>query len=196
MVHEARQTSLNRRVALKVLPPGLGLSHEARTRFGREARAAAKLHHTNIVPVHAIGEQDGHHFYAMDLIEGQSLDRVLHEMIDEGSNPLLEATVTRAVAAIRPRPNTPDQEQEEVSLSDTSAGGREWFDTVARLLAEVADGLHYAHGRGVIHRDIKPANLMLSKEGHLCVTDFGLARVAQEPGMTVSGTILPDSKLL
>ena len=80
VVYEARQISLNRRVALKVLPPALGLSNQATQRFQREARAAAKLHHTNIVPVHAIGEHDGHHFYAMDLIEGQSLDRVLHDL--------------------------------------------------------------------------------------------------------------------
>ena len=59
IVYEARQTSLNRRVALKVLPPGLGLTGQAVNRFQREARAAAKLHHTNIVPVHAIGEVDG-----------------------------------------------------------------------------------------------------------------------------------------
>jgi tetratricopeptide (TPR) repeat protein len=57
-------------------------------------------------------------------------------------------------------------------------------------MAEVADGLHYAHGRGVIHRDVKPANLMLSREGHLSITDFGLARLLEEPGMTVSGSFL------
>ncbi len=51
VVYEARQLSLNRRVALKVLPPGLGLTEQAVKRFEREAKAAAKLHHTNIVPV-------------------------------------------------------------------------------------------------------------------------------------------------
>jgi serine/threonine protein kinase len=190
VVYEARQISLKRRVALKVLPPALGMSAQAKQRFEREAQAAAKLHHTNIVPVHAVGEHDGHHFYAMDLIEGQSLDHVLHQVIDEGTNALMEATVTQTLAEIPLRPSTSIQEREETSLSDTSAGGREWIDTVAKLMAEVADGLHYAHGRGVIHRDIKPANLMLSKEGHLCVTDFGLARVLQEPGITVTGSFL------
>ena len=76
------------------------------------------------------------------------------------------------------------------SSSETSTGGRAWFDSVASLVAGVADALHYAHGRGVIHRDIKPANLMLSSDGHLCITDFGLARILQEPGMTVSGSLL------
>ena len=61
---------------------------------------------------------------------------------------------------------------------------------MARLLADVGDALHYAHERGVIHRDVKPANLLLSGDGRLCLGDFGLARVAQEPGMTVSGSFL------
>ena len=174
IVYEARQISLKRRVALKVLPPAIGLTQQARRRFEREAQAAAKLHHTNIVPVHAIGEHDGHHFYAMDLIEGQSLDHVLRDMLDDGSNPLMEATVTQTMTELRPqRAPTAPQDQAAPSLSDTSAGGREWSDTVAKLIADVADALHYAHGRGVIHRDVKPANLMLSRDGHLSLTDFG-----------------------
>src|SRR6058998_2088863 len=72
VVYEARQVSLNRRVALKVLGSGLGLTPRAVQRFRREAEAAARLHHTNIVPVYATGEQDGIHFYAMELIEGPS----------------------------------------------------------------------------------------------------------------------------
>ncbi len=65
IVYEARQISLNRKVALKVLSSGLGMTTKAVIRFRREAETAAKLHHTNIVPVHATGEEDGTHYYAM-----------------------------------------------------------------------------------------------------------------------------------
>src|SRR5271157_4354751 len=80
IVYEAVQTSLGRRVALKMLGPGLGLTGHAVDRFRREAAAAAKLHHTNIVPVYATGEHDGTHFYAMELIDGPSLDHVIRQM--------------------------------------------------------------------------------------------------------------------
>src|SRR5262245_58454912 len=80
VVYEAQQISLNRKVALKVLSSGLGLTPKAVQRFRREAEAAAKLHHTNIVPVYATGEQDGTYFYAMELIEGPSLDAVIRQM--------------------------------------------------------------------------------------------------------------------
>src|SRR6266851_1984000 len=82
VVYEARQVSLNRKVALKVLSGGLGLTPKAVQRFRREAEAAAKLHHTNIVPVYATGEEDGTHFYAMELIDGPSLDHVIRQMRD------------------------------------------------------------------------------------------------------------------
>ena len=89
IVDEARQRSLNRRVALKVLSSGLGLTTKAVTRFRREAEAAAKLHHTNIVPIYATGEEHGIHFYAMELVEGPSLDRVIRHMRvgDAGMQP-------------------------------------------------------------------------------------------------------------
>src|SRR5262245_62082068 len=73
-VYEARQRSLKCLVALKVLSGGLGLSSKAVARFRREAEAAASLHHTNIVPIYATGEENGTHYYAMELIEGPSLD--------------------------------------------------------------------------------------------------------------------------
>jgi serine/threonine protein kinase len=191
IVYEARQISLNRRVALKVLPPGLGLTGTAVQRFEREARAAAKLHHTNIVPVHAIGEEEGCHYYAMELIEGEPLSRLVNDLGGQRSNPLMDAAVTQTATAAPAKAKAASPTTSgPTSLSDTSSSSREWFDTVARLLTDVADALHYAHGRGVIHRDVKPANLMLSNDGRLCLADFGLARVAQEPGMTVSGSFL------
>src|SRR5713226_2250520 len=80
VVYEALQVSLNRKVALKVLSGGLGLTPKAVQRFRREAEAAAKLHHTNIVPVYATGEENGTHFYAMELIDGPSLDHVIRQL--------------------------------------------------------------------------------------------------------------------
>jgi len=69
VVYEAEQASLGRHVALKVLPGHARLDAKLRERFRREARAAARLHHTNIVPVFGVGEQDGLHYYVMQFIE-------------------------------------------------------------------------------------------------------------------------------
>src|SRR5271155_87276 len=87
VVFEARQVSLNRKIALKVLAGSLGLTSKAVIRFKREAEAAAKLHHTNIVPIYSTGEQDGTHYYAMELIEGPGLDQVLARMRQDRKNP-------------------------------------------------------------------------------------------------------------
>ena len=195
VVYEARQVSLNRKVALKVLSGGLGLTSKAVLRFRREAEAAAKLHHTNIVPVYATGEEDGTHFYAMELIDGPSLDRVIrhlrtstggqrepagdssHQETDASHSPELEATL--------PYVGEPGS---TLSLSSSSLGSdSHYFDTIARMIAEVADALEYAHQQGVIHRDIKPSNLLVSPAGRLSLNDFGLARMLEQPGMTLTG---------
>ena len=80
VVYEAVQESLGRHVALKVLPTAGLMSPTHLERFRREARAAARLHHTNIVPVFGVGEHEGVHYFAMQFIRGQGLDRVLHEL--------------------------------------------------------------------------------------------------------------------
>jgi WD40 repeat protein/serine/threonine protein kinase/tetratricopeptide (TPR) repeat protein len=80
VVYEAEQESLGRRVALKVLPAGALSDRKQVRRFEREARAAARLHHTNIVPVFGVGQHEGTHFYVMQFIHGQGLDAVLREL--------------------------------------------------------------------------------------------------------------------
>ena len=80
VVYEAEQESLGRRVALKVLSSGLLLDPKQVRRFEREAKAAAKLHHTNIVPVFGVGRQDGHHYFVMQFIAGLGLDVVLDDL--------------------------------------------------------------------------------------------------------------------
>ena len=80
IVYEAEQVSLGRHVALKVLPQKLLLDAGRKRRFEREAKAAAKLHHTNIVPVFGVGEQDGIPYYVMQFIQGRGLDEVIEEL--------------------------------------------------------------------------------------------------------------------
>src|SRR6516162_2482566 len=80
VVYEAEQESLGRRVALKVLSAGSLLDPKQVRRFEREARAAARLHHTNIVPVFGVGRQDGHHYFVMQFIPGLGLDVVLDDL--------------------------------------------------------------------------------------------------------------------
>ncbi|MGO9917396.1 MAG: protein kinase domain-containing protein [Isosphaeraceae bacterium] len=80
VVYEAEQQSLGRRVALKVLPAGALTDPKQVRRFEREARSAARLHHTNIVPVFGVGNNEGTHYYVMQFIQGQGLDAVLDEL--------------------------------------------------------------------------------------------------------------------
>jgi pentatricopeptide repeat protein len=194
VVYQARQVSLNRQVALKVLSGRLGLMPKTVQRFRREAEAAAKLHHTNIVPVYAIGEDSGTHFYAMELIDGPSLDHVIHQMkaSRETHGPESASVVPSTDTSLSPElAATGPYAGESGSRSTLSASSlsshSHYFDTVARMVAEVADALDYAHKNGVIHRDLKPSNLLLSPAGRLSLNDFGLARVFEQPGMTLSG---------
>ena len=80
VVYEAEQVSLNRRVALKVLPGHIASDKMALERFRREAKAAARLHHTNIVPVFEVGSDGEVAYYAMQFIQGQGLDQVIDEL--------------------------------------------------------------------------------------------------------------------
>lgn len=194
VVYEARQVSLDRLVALKVLRTGLGLTSQAVQRFRREAAAAARLHHTNIVPVYATGEQEGTHFYAMELIEGPSLDQVIRELRGErtapaetepslGSDDQLDTAAYHDSSEPTPRPGP-------IWTSSSFGSNTQFFDTAARMIADVADALDYAHRQGIVHRDIKPSNLLVSPDGRLSLNDFGLARVLEEPGMTTTGEML------
>src|SRR5579864_3066729 len=95
VVYEALQLSLGRRVALKVLPFAAALDAKQLQRFKNEAQAAAHLHHTNIVPVHAVGCERGVHFYAMQYIEGQTLAQMIQELRELAGQGPVDACVSR-----------------------------------------------------------------------------------------------------
>jgi tetratricopeptide (TPR) repeat protein len=177
VVYEARQLSLNRRVALKVLPFAAALDARQLQRFKKEAQAAAHLHHSNIVPVFAVGEDRGTHYYAMQFIEGRSLAEVIGDLRAQAAG----------AAGAAPAPDTLP-----VACLSTERSARRptFFRTVARLGLQAAEALEHAHQEGVVHRDVKPANLLVDAKGNLWVTDFGLARLQNEAGLTVSGDLV------
>lgn len=191
IVFEAEQISLHRKVALKIMSSGLGITPNAVERFRREAEAAGRLHHTNIVPIYTFDDHDGVLFYAMELIAGPSLDRVLKQLRQVARPIAAEvAATTAAHDSMNPADPSPDSAPAADSsgrITGLSNSQQEYFDQVARMIAEVADALEHAHRQGIIHRDIKPSNLLLSLEGRLSVNDFGLARILEQPGVTVTG---------
>lgn len=199
LVYRARQISLNRPVALKVLPPYLRHSDSARIRFQREVEAAARLRHRNIVAVYTTGEHLGMVYYAMELIDGPALSEVIdelrrHPLPELRSCPPAEARAdfsgrsTRLRAGdVTPAPNATASVVVDLTPFASNDG---YFVAVAKLMANVADGLEYAHGLQVIHRDVKPSNLLLSRDGEIHISDFGLARIAEEPGLTRTGDVI------
>src|SRR5438876_1854816 len=102
VVYEAEQESLGRRVALKILPSQALAERHQQKRFHREARATARLHHTNIVPVYGVGQHAGMHYYVMQFIQGAALDQVPAEL-----KRLRKAQSTATATLATPRPALP-----------------------------------------------------------------------------------------
>jgi serine/threonine protein kinase len=189
IVYEAVQLSLGRHVALKVLPGHALLDPKKLERFRREAQAAAALHHTNIVPVFGVGAQDGLHYYVMQLIAGQGLDRVLVAWRQRRPAVAPSATDIRQAPTLD-RDGGGGAERTAILTASTQMPGPDRWREVARIGVEAAEALHYAHQQGTLHRDIKPANLLLDQQGTVWVTDFGLAKLITNESLTSTGDIL------
>lgn len=166
VVYEAWQTSMDRPVALKVLPVGIAADDRAFQRFMREAKTAGKLDHPNIVRVHGLGVEEDTPYYAMEYVEGETLADFLQRMNETDD---LDPTFL-------PVPASYDRLDFYIQLVDR--------------FGEVADGLQYAHSKGVIHRDIKPSNLIFDSDKRLRILDFGLAKFEGQESLTLSGDLL------
>jgi len=147
---------LARPVAVKTLDPMLAEDEALRTRFRREAVAAAAVAHPNIVATYDTGEDDGVAYIVMELVEG--------------------ATLRQAIDLHGPLPPA----------------------RAADIAAQVADALAAAHGRGLVHRDVKPSNVLVQLDGRVKVTDFGIAKAADQghEDLTRAGKVMGTARYL
>ncbi|MEO7803471.1 MAG: protein kinase, partial [Actinomycetota bacterium] len=145
-VFRARDAVLGRTVALKILPRSVASSLVSVERFRREAQAAARISHANVVAVHDWGETEGTYYMVMEYLRGRNLRELL---ADHGTLETRQA---------------------------------------CQVIDQVLSALSSAHAEGLVHRDIKPENILISTEGIVKVTDFGIAHVRE--GTSSTGGIL------
>jgi serine/threonine protein kinase len=156
VVYRARQVSLNRIVALKMILAGQLASPADVQRFRTEAENAANLDHPHIVPIYEVGEHEGQHYFSMKFVEGGSLAQAISRRGAESAE------------------------------KDTSASSLRSLRLRAGLVEQVARAVHYAHQRGILHRDLKPGNILLEgRAGGVNplrphITDFRLQRFLME----------------
>ncbi|HEY7414169.1 MAG TPA: serine/threonine-protein kinase, partial [Ktedonobacteraceae bacterium] len=134
-VFKAYQSTLDRYVAIKVLPAYHARDPVFVKRFGQEARSVAKLAHPNIVQIHDFGSEGDITYIVMEYVDGGTLKDRLKQAL-----PVAEAT---------------------------------------DYVIQAAEGLECAHRNGIVHRDVKPANMLLRKDGHLLLSDFGIAKILE-----------------
>ncbi len=146
-VYRGLDTLLQRQVAIKLLREGFAGDPSFLARFQREARAAARLDHPNIVTVHDVGQDGDRHYIVMEYVDGQDLK-----------------------AFIRQR-------------------GRLSVHQAVDIALQICAGVGHAHRAGIIHCDIKPQNVLVTREGRVKVTDFGIARALSELGITESDIV-------
>ena len=177
-------------------------------RFRIEAQAVAQLNHAHIVPIFAVGEDRGIHYYAMQYVEGCTLAEVLENHParnrDRFEAPTREpgsrgpdASSPESATPVYPEGSPSGLEESSFRLTPSAAGAtitpipsRDAFRAIAQLGIQAAEGLDHAHTMGVLHRDIKPSNLLIDARGHLWITDFGLARFQDDSGLTVTGDLV------
>jgi tetratricopeptide (TPR) repeat protein/tRNA A-37 threonylcarbamoyl transferase component Bud32 len=172
VVYRAHDPKLDRDVALKVVRPERLFFEGTRERFKREVETVARLQHPGIVPVYDVGEAQGLPYFAMELVDGWTIERVLARASGRDPSTL---------------------EGRDLAPEPASAGylfDGSWEAASMRVIEQVAQAIEHAHRRGVVHRDLKPSNILLTRgdAARAVVFDFGLATAVASKGPTLTHT--------
>jgi serine/threonine-protein kinase len=148
IVYKAKDTLLNRPVAVKILRDQFVSDEGFIRRFHREAQSAASLSHPNIVSIYDVGRENDCDYIVMEYVNGKTLKEVIR---DRGPLSVSEAL---------------------------------------NITKQIGEALAHAHSNQIIHRDIKPQNILVTSEGRIKVTDFGIARAVSAATLTHTGDIV------
>ncbi len=186
VVFEAVEGSIERHVAVKLLPWRISMVPHRQERFEREAQTIAKLRHANIVPIFRFGRHDDYAYYVMQYVESVNLGHIIGALSERQQvSPALE---------IRNETGSTDEPTDQSSGNSARKGLKhDSWKAFARIGLQVAQALRHAHRKGVLHNDVKPGNLLIDAAGKVFVTDFGLAEPinpeSSEVDESVNGTL-------
>jgi len=183
-VYRARDTELDRDVALKILPQAFAADPERLARFQREAKTLATLNHPNIASIYGLESTPDGRALVMELVDGQTLGDLIasgHPEAESASSKLRDSGSAAGRMGVGPH-------------SQLKQSGLAIHDALP-IARQIADALECAHEQGIVHRDLKPANVMVREDGTVKILDFGLAK-AMSPEGGASGSDVSNSPTL
>ncbi len=179
----ARQVSLDREVALKVISSVGDAQTKHLDRFKRESRVLAKISHPNIVPIYEIGQQGPYSYFAMQYVDGVSLDKILSSIRNAKTGDKASAVMSKCLET-----HTATYGDKHQDTKGTTAEiDTDYIINISKIIISIASALDYAHKKGILHRDVKPSNILIDSDGTAKLVDFGLARAETQQSITITG---------
>ena len=186
VVFEALEGSIERRVAVKLLPWRISMVPHRQERFEREAQTIAKLRHSNIVPIFRFGRHEDYAYYVMQYVESVNLGHLIGALSERQQVSPAQEIRDEVGESSSGESWTPEAADRKKLKQDS-------WKAFARIGLQVAQALRHAHRMGVLHNDVKPGNLLIDASGKVFVTDFGLAEPlipdSSEVDESVNGTL-------